>query len=180
MRKFAGKAEFQVTWLPYQLAPYAPGGKGVNKLELYKQKFGDAQTQQMMPRMMLVGMQDGIHFSYGGNTGNTFDSHRLIALASKQGKQDELVEELFQNYFEQEKCISDCDVLLQAALKVGLIAAEELLNGDANVEEVQAEIQQCEMIATRGVPQFVINGRPIAPGAQDVAEFERRFLELLA
>merc|ERR1719191_2327023 len=91
--------------------------------------------------MMQVGRQDGIEFSYGGNTGNTFDSHRLISLAGKQGKQDELVEELFHNYFEEEKCISDRTVLLAAAQKVGITDANAMLNSNSEASEVKTDLE---------------------------------------
>jgi len=35
--------------------------------------------------------------------GNTFDSHRAIYLASLVGKEDAMVEELFKNYFSEQK-----------------------------------------------------------------------------
>merc|ERR1719310_424135 len=136
MTKYSSKADFNVKWLPFQLNPQAECGAGVNKLQMYKKKFGEARVNQMLPMMMQVGREENINFSYGGNTGNTFDSHRLISFADKQGKQDELVEELFKNYFEEEKCISDRAVLLAAADKVGLKDAEQMLNSGAEVSEV--------------------------------------------
>lgn len=42
----------QVTWHPFQLNPALPqDDSGRNKLAYYKEKFGDARTQQMLPRM---------------------------------------------------------------------------------------------------------------------------------
>ena len=45
----------------------------------------------------------GVKYTVEGLTGNTFDSHRLIAFAGRQGAdvQDRLVEQLFRAYFEQ-------------------------------------------------------------------------------
>lgn len=34
----------------------------------------------MLPYMKQTGLKDGITFDYGGNVGNTFNSHRLVAL----------------------------------------------------------------------------------------------------
>ena len=45
-------------------------------------------------------------------------SHRLIYFAGMKGKQDALVEELFLNYFSEEKFIGDRTILLAAAEKV--------------------------------------------------------------
>ena len=44
---------------------------------------------------------EGIENSFTGNTGNTFNSHRLIALAGRQSPecQDRMVETLFKSYF---------------------------------------------------------------------------------
>jgi len=149
------------------LAPDAPAGAGINKMEMYKKKFGEEKIRQIIPHMQDVGRQHNISFSYGGNVGNTFDSHRLISLAEKQGKQDALVEELFKNYFEREKCISDREMLLAAAREVGVSGAEDVLRGDAERSEVSEDLRRFADVARRGVPQFIINGRPLEPGALD-------------
>lgn len=180
MTKFAGKADFQVKWHPFQLAPQAPGGEGINKMEMYRKKFGAARIEQMLPFMAATGKKDGINFSYGGNTGNTFDSHRLISLADRQGKQDELMEELFRNYFEQEKCISDHKVLLAAAQKVGVAGAEELLAGNAEAREVQEELRKFQGgMGISGVPHFIINGQHCESGAPESEHLQEIFNQLL-
>ena len=84
--------EFDVTWRPFQLNQAAP--KAVNKLEMYNEKFGADRVAKMVPHMSGVGKAEGISFSYGGDTGNTFDSHRMIEKAKQLGKQDEVVEQL--------------------------------------------------------------------------------------
>ena len=47
--------------------------------------------------------KEGLKYTMEGETGNTLNSHRLIALAGQQGleKQDRLVEALFRAYFTQ-------------------------------------------------------------------------------
>lgn len=47
--------------------------------------------------------KEGLDYTMEGKTGNTLNSHRLIALAGQQGldKQDQLVELLFKAYFTQ-------------------------------------------------------------------------------
>jgi len=90
--------KFDVFWRPFQLSPDAPKGKGVNKMERYLEKFGKANCDTMIPRMLQMGLSEGIRFSFGGYTGNTFDSHRLIWKAREEGgseMQDKVVESLF-------------------------------------------------------------------------------------
>eukprot|EP00747_Dinoflagellata_sp_TGD_P046586 gnl/TRDRNA2_/TRDRNA2_144519_c0_seq1.p1 gnl/TRDRNA2_/TRDRNA2_144519_c0~~gnl/TRDRNA2_/TRDRNA2_144519_c0_seq1.p1 ORF type:complete len:152 (+),score=37.39 gnl/TRDRNA2_/TRDRNA2_144519_c0_seq1:431-886(+) len=149
---------------------------------MYKEKFGEDRVAAMLPRMMETGKSHGISFSYGGNTGNTYDSHRLISLAAKQGKQDAVVEELFRNYFEEEKCISDHSVLVAAAKKVGLTGAEEMLAGEAETAEVDRELQAYqEGMGITGVPFFIVDGGKYSEsGAIDAGQFCQIFQRVLA
>jgi predicted DsbA family dithiol-disulfide isomerase len=58
----------------------------------------------MESRMIDVGKNVGINFSYGGNISQTVDSHRLLAKAYESGGeplQRKVLEELFKGYFEQ-------------------------------------------------------------------------------
>ena len=49
---------------------------------------------------------EGIHYTLSGKTGNTFNSHRLIALAGREGPemQERMVSNLFRAYFEEVRC----------------------------------------------------------------------------
>src|ERR1700682_1627855 len=77
---------------PFFLDPTAPVGQSVNKLQRYYLKFGGkARVDSMIKNMKATGQQLGINFSYGGNTGNTLQSHRLIEYAEHHGKQDDVV-----------------------------------------------------------------------------------------
>ena len=82
----------------------------MNKLEHYKKKFGPSRVEAMVPHMIATGRSEGIEFSYGGNIGNTLDSHRLAYQAREEGGsalQDTVMELLFQAYFENEKSMGD-------------------------------------------------------------------------
>ena len=49
-----GQKQFEVRWHPFQLNPQADPKKGVNKMEMYKEKFGEERVKQMVP-VMTVG-----------------------------------------------------------------------------------------------------------------------------
>lgn len=88
-----------IRWRPFFLDAHLP--KKLNKLEHYKEKFGAARVARMIPYMVEVGRSCGINFSYGGDIGNTLDSHRLIEYAYVKGgqdKQDAVVNALFRRY----------------------------------------------------------------------------------
>ncbi|KAG6542201.1 hypothetical protein Mapa_016434 [Marchantia paleacea] len=170
------KFDFEVRWHPYMLNPNVPK-EGVNKLEHYKQKFGSMRVQSMVDRVGQVFAGLGVQYSMGGKTGNTLDSHRLIALAGRQGleNQNNLVEELFLNYFAQEKHLGDRQVLLNAAQKAGIEGADQLLDDpNAGVKEIHEEIKKYAR-GVNGVPHFTIGDRIQLSGAQPPQSFVEAF-----
>lgn len=157
----------EVEWLPYFLDPTLPTGKGKNKLEHYNKKFGPSRVAAMVPRMQATGKEEGIEFSYGGNVGNTMDSHRLIALAKTQGKTDAVVEALMSSYFEKEKALSDTEVLVAAAKTAGVEGAEAMLDSDKFKDEVLSEVRMARNdYGVSGVPFFIFDDKFAFSGAQ--------------
>jgi len=158
---------FKVQWHPFLLDPDLPK-EGDSKMDRYVKKFGQQRVQQMIPYMKSIGQGDGINFSYGGLIASTFDSHRLIEWSAKFGaeKQNELVEELFKNYFEEEKNIGDAAVLEAAAVKVGLPEAKQLL---ANNEEMKAEVYNSLSTgkSKRGLPEYPISSSTTSSSFQE-------------
>lgn len=167
---------FDVTWKPYYLNPDAPK-VGTDKAELYNLKFGAERVAMMQPRLAAIGESEGIHFKFGGKTGNTRDSHRIIQMANEKGLQTRTVEELFAAYFENEKDITSHDVLLEAAKRAGLDEEEVKgwLGSNAGGDIVDKEVRAARQHGVTGVPNFTINGRYEVGGAQDPKEFIKIF-----
>ncbi|CAF2960413.1 unnamed protein product [Rotaria sp. Silwood2] len=90
----------------------------------------------MLPQIIETDKQEGINFSFRGKIGSTFDSHCLLYYAKQQDngekKQNDLINILFRNYFEQEQDLSDHQVLIKAAEQVGFNSDEtkEFLQSD--------------------------------------------------
>ncbi|KAL9594505.1 MAG: hypothetical protein Q9219_006999 [cf. Caloplaca sp. 3 TL-2023] len=165
---------FSTTWYPFYLNPDAPR-VGVDKRQYYLSKFGAERTPMMFDRLTSVGKPVGIDFKFGGKTGNTRDSHRLIQLAKTKGPdvQTRLVEQLFRAYFEEEGDITDHDTLRAAAVKAGLEQGEvqEWLASNKGGKEVDEEVIQAQMKAIGGVPHFTMQGKYQIGGAQDPEAF---------
>ena len=133
----------------------------------------------MQERLAQLGKSDGIDFKFGGKTGNTRDSHRLIQLgkAKSPAVQTRVVEELFAAYFENEKDITSHDVLVDAGVKAGLNAAEvkEWLGSGKGGPEVDKEVQKAYEQSISGVPNFTIQDQFEIGGAQEPAAFVQLF-----
>lgn len=184
--KFEG-VEFDVLWRPFQLNANAPKGKGVNKMEMYLEKFGKARCDAMLPQMIQTGLSVGIRFSYGGFTGNTFNSHRLIWKAREEGGtelQDKVVESLFKAYFEEEQSMGETNVLVECAKRAGMGESDvrgfiEDTNG-SGTKEVQRELDGYgRNYQVSGVPFFVFNDKYTMSGAQPASEILSVFKKLI-
>jgi predicted DsbA family dithiol-disulfide isomerase len=82
-----GRPAAQVRWKAFQLNPDAPK-EGMNRQAYRVRKFGSlAYSQQLEARVADAGMEDGIEFRFDRieRTPNTFDAHRLIWLAGREG-----------------------------------------------------------------------------------------------
>ncbi|KAI7819150.1 thioredoxin-like protein [Gamsiella multidivaricata] len=166
---------FDVNWYPYQLDPSA-SKTPIPKMTMYANKFGPARAPLIRDRMIKVGQEEGINFSYNGNIVNTLDSHRLIEFATSHGKQDEMVTELFRNYFEEDKC-GEIPTLIDSAVKVGLDRkeVEDFLKSNQGVKETQAKIEKAKLQGVQGVPNITIANKYVLSGAQEPATFEEVF-----
>lgn len=173
----SSKVEVEVEWSPFFLNPRLPD-KAVDKRMMYDQKFGPEKVKQMIPRMTQVGKTVGINFSYGGKVGNTTLSHLLVELAGKQGKQDAMINKLFNLYFELEEDISDRTTLLKAAKEVGVVGAEETLAKRVGNNVVRAKVQQAYEQQISGVPHFIIDNKYGLGGAQEANTFVSVFKKL--
>ena len=120
--------------------------------------------------MAKAGQADGIGFAFDRieRTPNTFDAHRLIWFAEREGRQDEMVEALFDSYFTKGREIGSLDSLATIASDSGLNReeVERFLCSDRAVQEVRAEEATGHRLGIRGVPYFVFNGNLSISGAQ--------------
>lgn len=172
---------FTTSWHPFYLNPDAPL-VSTDKQALYAAKFGAQRTQVMQAHLARLGKDIGINFKYGGRTGNTRDSHRLIQLGKTKGEgvQTRVVEELFAAYFENEEDITDREVLVSRAVRAGLEEKEvrEWMESGAGGEEVDREVMEAKRKFVTGVPNFTINGRFEIQGAEEPQKFIQVFGEI--
>lgn len=137
----------------------------------------------MQKHLAAIGKSVGIDFKFGGKTGNTRDSHRLIQLGKLKGgeeMQTAVVDSLFNGYFESEEDITSRDVLVERGVKAGLDEGDvrRWLESDQGGEHVDKEVQQAKQRYISGVPNFRINGLAEIEGAEEPATFLRVFKEI--
>ena len=123
-------------------------------------KFGGAENAaKVYDAVAEAGAAEGITFAFDKmlHTPNTVNSHRLIRYGELSGKQDEIVQALFDRYFLEGENIGEIDVLVQTA---------EDLESDKDVDLIRLRDQQARTMGVNGVPCFIYSGRFALPGAQ--------------
>jgi predicted DsbA family dithiol-disulfide isomerase len=159
-----------VDWLPFQLNPQMPRA-GMDRRAYRTAKFGSwERSQSLETRVIAAGADEGIAFAFDRieRTPNTFDAHRLIWLAGREGVQDAVVEGLFRSYFIDAKDVGDRRVLIGIADEVGMDTSRllEFLDGDAGVDDVRQLEEQARRMGVDAVPTFVVGDKVVAAGAQ--------------
>jgi predicted DsbA family dithiol-disulfide isomerase len=181
LSQFEHRDEVEVTWRSYQLDPKAPRSSDVSVNEMLAGKYGMGIEQAMAAnaRVTAIAATEGLEYRLDkARYSNTFDAHRLIHLAARQGRQDEMKERLMSAYFTEGAAVGDVDVLVQAASEVGIDAdeARSVLSSDMYAGEVLEDEHRARAFGISGVPFFAIDEKYGVSGAQR-AEVLRQALE---
>ncbi len=170
-RALAERPQLDLTihWRTFQLNPDMPAG-GMDRSQYLELKFGGASNATAIyDQVRAAGESEGIEFAFERmkRTPNTIDSHRLIRHSGEKGRQDAVVQALFDAYFLRAEDIGDPEVLAAAAAEAGLDAEETraFLAGDAEAEAVRAEDASARRAGISGVPCFLFNGQHALAGA---------------
>ncbi|GKT46563.1 uncharacterized protein ColSpa_06744 [Colletotrichum spaethianum] len=175
-------AEFEVIWKPFYLSP-AMKNTGYDKVTMYKTHFArSGDLPKILARITSACTLAGISLNVTGNTGNSRQSHKLLALAlARNGPeaQDRLLETLFRGHFEEGEDLSDRKYLLAAATSAGVDLDEKeaaaVLDDDRVGKAVDEAVLEARRAGITGVPTFTVQGRWRVGGNQEPDVFLRVF-----
>lgn len=159
----------EVRWRPFLLDATIPK-EGLDRKDYLTRKFGAERLKDLHAPLIAAGKAAGVPYDFERiiRTPNTLNAHRLIAWAHAAGKQHEMAERLFMDYWSAGKDVGEPRVLIDAAIAVGLDATlvAQLLGSDADLDRVIAEINQAAEFGISGVPTFIFGNRYAVVGAQ--------------
>jgi len=176
LKRLSDDVEADIAIHPFELNP-GMRAEGETIVDYLGKKYGRtpeqiAETQAMIRER---GAQVGFTFGQRTHVYNTFDAHRLLHWAGDagEGKQLALKLALLQAYQGDGKDVSNHDVLVEAAGKVGLdeTQARAILNGTDRADAVRHEIAQYQAQGITSVPSIIFNGRYLISGGQPVETF---------
>lgn len=160
-----------VSWYPFQINPAMPSS-GMSLDEYLDKRFGSAEKlQPAMDEITRMGKTAGINFNFDKleRIPNTLDAHRLMKLAeTEEISTSDLAENILRGFFESGLDIADRDVLIDIGSDSGLSPTEitEMLDNDLSRRIVLSQEAQVRQSGVTGVPDFLINKRLFAIGAQ--------------
>ena len=110
-------------------------------------------------------------------TPNTFDAHKLIWLAGREGVQDKTVDAIFNGYFVEGKDVGNLDTLIEIATAVGMNAerVRAFLEGEEGTDAIYEAEAKGRALRINSVPHFIINDQISVSGAQSVETFIKAF-----
>ncbi len=161
---------FVIEWHPFQLNPDMPDA-GMDRREYLERKFGgkDGAVRAYAP-VVEHAKNAGLKIDFEGmkRTPNTLDAHRLIHWAGIEGKQNAVVDALFNAYFVEARDIGDREVLADIADSVGMDAAVvmKLLQSESDREDIRTRDSHSREMGVNSVPTFIVANQHAVPGAQ--------------
>ena len=151
---------------------------GMDRIDYIKNKFGSIENAKpMYDNMIMQGEQENLEIKLDKikRTPNTVKSHILIDAAKEEKKENEVIFELFKNYFTMGKDIGDEKILLTIAKKHSL--NESLIKDAFQLDQNKKKINQMDLIAKQmgisGVPFYVFNDHVSISGAQSVSTLKQ-------
>jgi predicted DsbA family dithiol-disulfide isomerase len=168
---FPERDSVRVVWKSFQLNPALRTDPSVSITEYLVREKGIApqQAAAMNERVGEMGAEDGITFAFDRTIpANTFDAHRLLQFAARQGASEAAAERLFRAYFSEGRNVDDRETLLELGGEIGLDRAELLaaLADDELAYAVRSDIAEAQELGVSGVPFFVIDRKYGVSGAQ--------------
>jgi predicted DsbA family dithiol-disulfide isomerase len=173
----------EIVMHPFELNPQMVE-EGEDLVEHIGKKYGRTaqQVADAQGELRRRGAEVGFAFGTRKRIYNTFDAHRLLHWAGLKGKQVELKEALLKAYHGEGKPTSDHDVLVEAAIAVGLdgVEARTVLQGGDYAAEVRAEERNYQSMGINSVPSIIFNNQYLLTGAQPAEAFEQAIRQMLA
>ena len=171
----SGDIETKLRWHPFRMS--APADHAPRKFDDYLAERLPKGISVPFAQKSLTeaGRELGIdfHFEKLGTLPSTSEAHRLVQLASKEGRHANVAAGIFRAYFERGADIGDVEVLAQVGADAGLEpptlkAFRETREGDAALVGSEERLRG---FGVRTVPNLLFGGRVLVPGTVNVATY---------
>jgi len=177
LEQFEGRDQVQVEWKSFLLNPdvQTDPAQSINAHLAEQKGWTPEYTREV--QKYVTDMAAGVGLSYDFDkvvVANSIQAHRLLQMAKRQQKGDEMKEALLRAYFVEGRNIDDPEALTEIALHAGMDADEvrSLLAEEMQFRaQVFADVWEAQSLGVRGVPFFVFDRTYGISGAQPTEAF---------
>ncbi len=169
IERFEHGDEVVIRHRAFELDTTAPADPGVTLPELLAKRYSMPveRARSLNERLEGEAADLGMRWKLAdARPGNTFDAHRLIALAASQQKSAAMNERLFRAYFSESRLLSDHDALNELASEVDVLNAPSLWSSQLYVDEVRHDETTAAELGISGVPSLLVDEKFMVVGAQ--------------
>lgn len=173
----SGDVETRLRWHPFRMAPVAAASEKAQA----PRSFHDYLAERLPSGISVpfaekslteAGRELGLefHFEKLGPLPNTAEAHRLVQLASEEGRHANVAAAIFRAYFEKGADIGDVQVLLTLGAEAGLSEAtlQKFRDTRAGDAELAGSEERLRGFGVRAVPNLLFGGRVLVPGTVNV------------
>ena len=163
MAKFEDKAEFEIHWHPFELAPRM-ADEGQLVYERLAEKYSMTPEQILATHNEITSMaaEVGFQFNYSRESRmyNTFNAHQIIHWAGEVSDQQSAIKEaIFEAHFTKNLNVSKIDVLVDVVKSVGLDEKEarKILEEQTYAKELRKIEREIKKAGIKSVPSYKFN-----------------------
>jgi len=185
LQRLDGQLQADIHFQPFELNP-AMGPAGQDITEHLHEKYGSTPEQAAAARENIRARGAALGFEFAmdkrARIYNTFDAHRLLHWAEREGKQLALKQALLKAYFTNGEDPSNHALLVRVATEVGLDGsqAQAILDSDTYAADVRAQEQFYQSQGIHSVPAVIINDKHLISGGQPPEIFEQALRQIAA
>jgi predicted DsbA family dithiol-disulfide isomerase len=166
----------------FELDPQAPT-EPITITEIFTRKHGvsASQASQAEARIQRMATTEGLPFTSDRPHANSFDVHRVLQFANRQGRGVDFFETIQRRYFAGEINPYDHKNLIAVAVDAGLDGDQvrEVLAGDAYADEVRRDENSGRGLGITGVPFVLLDQRYAIAGAQPAESYARALTQVM-
>lgn len=183
IENLADEVSVELTYKPFELNPDMPA-EGENAVKHLMRKYGRSAEDVAAGKALQIARGQAIGFWFDlekrSHFYNTFDAHRLLFWAAREGRQIALKRALLRAYFADGQNPSDHQTLVRLAGEAGLdrARANEVLASGAFANEVRALEGFYRERGINSVPAMILNGRHLVSGSQSVEYYEQMLRQM--
>ncbi len=168
LERFEHRDDVVVVQHAFELDPNAtPSTVGLDELLATKYSMPLERSRELHGRLSRQAASMGLDWALDrARSTNTFDAHRLVALATTQGLGTEMARRLHAAYFSDGLLVSDPAILDRLATEVGVSGSSSLWSSDEFAETVRTDERLAHEMGITGVPAFVVDRSYLISGAQ--------------